>query len=621
MSSVDYAVRIVGWGLLVVLAIGLVGVAFAVRRSGWRAFAGGLPLFQRELISLSAKKRTYALRVLYAVILMFLGLSSLDQYLTMADRRGMAGLAMLGSGSRLFESLFTYQLLAIHVFLPAMVCPALTSEKERNTLGLLFVTRLGPWRILFEKLFSRSLPMVMCILLSLPMLGLCYTLGGLGIDFMLNGIWLLAVTLAQVGSLALLCSVYCRTTVSAFVYSYCLQGLLALLAVMLIPELSEVTRGYSREEMMLHQLRAVSGGAIWTMNSSDPFWTVSLLRCAPLYIMTGVFLLMSRAMLFRRAWVPAKARLLSFFRLIDRFFVFLNDNLTAGVVLVDDTGSMPGMQPVAWREVTKKSLGKARYLFRAFLVLEFPTLFLCIFMMTMSYGNGVGWVKGLIGLLWCVSTLIVAMKAATLIASERSNETWDVLLATPMPAKDILLQKCAGLRRVIFVVAIPLLSAIGFEGYMMGSLRSWWPAIGYLALATCQVLVFLPLVGWLSIWIGMRFKSQTRSVLAVMLTMSLWSIIGVVLFVPRTEISVVLSMVSPAAGIFGNEARGTYSSMTSVLIWMQLVVFALVYGMVRLLMVLSAEKLLGRTVRADDTEVEVAQHSAANLMEHSHAAV
>ncbi len=612
----------------VALALGVIAVgvtAFFLRRVGWRFLTntfrnGGLPLFQRELISLASKKRTYALRVVYALILLILGFNSLDHYLSGLDRRGAGGLEMLGSGSALFESIFTYQLAAIHIFLPAMVCAAVTSEKERNTLGLLFVTRLGPWRILFEKLFSRSLPMVMCILLSLPMLGLCYTLGGLGVDFMLNGIWLLGVTLIQVGSLALLCSTYCRTTVGAFISAYVLQGVLVFLAVLLVPEMEISPWGSSREDKLIHQLRAVSGGAIWSVNSDDPFWKICFLRCLPLYATTTLFLLTSRLFLFRRAWVPAKARLLSLFKLVDRCFVFLNDNLTAGVVLVKDVGSMPEYRPVAWREVTKKSLGTARYLFRVFLVLEFPTLFVCIFMMGMAYGNGLGWVKAVVGLLWCVSALIVAMKASTLVASERSNETWDVLLTTPMSAKEILLQKCAGLRRVMVVVAVPLLSAIGFEAYMSGSLRNPFAAFEYAVLATGQVLVFLPLTGWVSIWIGLQFKSQTRSVFTTMLAISIWTIGGIVLFYSGEAFGL-LSLLSPASGIIGNETRSVYRDTMPVLIWLQLLGFGVVYASVRCLMIIFAENLLGRAARDTGGGIEAGQQPAANRLEHSHAAV
>jgi hypothetical protein len=51
-----------------------------------------------------------------------------------------------------------------------MVAPALTVEKERQTLPLLFLARFGPTMLLVEKLVRRLIPMSSLIRLSLPLL-------------------------------------------------------------------------------------------------------------------------------------------------------------------------------------------------------------------------------------------------------------------------------------------------------------------------------------------------------------------------------------------------------------------------------------------------------------------
>ncbi len=65
------------------------------------------------------------------------------------------------------------------LFVPAIVSGALTAEKERNTLQLLFLTRLGPWTILLEKLLSRLVPVATFLLVSLPLVFIAYLWGGL----------------------------------------------------------------------------------------------------------------------------------------------------------------------------------------------------------------------------------------------------------------------------------------------------------------------------------------------------------------------------------------------------------------------------------------------------------
>ncbi|MFN9037956.1 MAG: hypothetical protein ACK5YO_16755, partial [Planctomyces sp.] len=64
-------------------------------------------------------------------------------------------------------------------------------EKERKTLGLLFVTRLSPLVIVLEKPGSRLLPMLTLLLITFPMLAFAYSLGGLDRLWLLATFWLL----------------------------------------------------------------------------------------------------------------------------------------------------------------------------------------------------------------------------------------------------------------------------------------------------------------------------------------------------------------------------------------------------------------------------------------------
>ncbi|MFN5585347.1 MAG: hypothetical protein ACK5DR_08610 [Planctomyces sp.] len=99
-----------------------------------------LPLLRRELSELSARRRTYVIRVLGAVVI---------------------------------------------------VAGVITMEKERKTLGLLFVTRLSPRVIVLEKPGSRLLPMLTLLLITFPMLAFAYSLGGLDRLWLLATFWLL----------------------------------------------------------------------------------------------------------------------------------------------------------------------------------------------------------------------------------------------------------------------------------------------------------------------------------------------------------------------------------------------------------------------------------------------
>src|SRR5579863_2483215 len=188
-----------------------------IRRFASHVAHAGLPLLAKELIEQAARKRTFVIRVVYATVLFLM--ASLFFYRTL-QFAVQSPLAVLGHGQEMFAALVGIQFAGIYFFMPAMTCSVITQEKERASLQLLFLTRLGPWTILFEKLLGRLVPMGCFLLLSLPLIGFAYTLGGVSREMLWKGIWLLFLATIQMGTLALMCSAFFRTTTVAFMASY-----------------------------------------------------------------------------------------------------------------------------------------------------------------------------------------------------------------------------------------------------------------------------------------------------------------------------------------------------------------------------------------------------------------
>src|SRR4051812_22898786 len=115
--------------------------------SRWRL---DLPLFTKELLELAARRRTYVIRVTFVALLCYFSMVTWQTALLTANP-----LNVLGQGLPVLTSLVNWEFTGIYLFLPAMACGVFTSEKERNTLALLFLTRLGPWTLIMEKLLSR----------------------------------------------------------------------------------------------------------------------------------------------------------------------------------------------------------------------------------------------------------------------------------------------------------------------------------------------------------------------------------------------------------------------------------------------------------------------------------
>ena len=88
----------------------------------------GLPLLAKELTEQSARRRTYVIRVVYAVALYGFTLWTFWNQLGSWNSNSFA---ILGRGRELFEAIAGLQFAGLYLFLPAMTCGVLTSEKER----------------------------------------------------------------------------------------------------------------------------------------------------------------------------------------------------------------------------------------------------------------------------------------------------------------------------------------------------------------------------------------------------------------------------------------------------------------------------------------------------------
>ena len=535
----------------------------------------GLPLLVKELAEQSSRKRTYVIRTLYALLLF--GFAMLI-FWGSVYREINSPFDVLGRGREMFMAVLALQFGGVYLFMPAITCGVITSEKERNTIGLLLLTKLGPTTILLEKLLGRLVAMGTFLLLSLPLMGFSYALGGITQAELWIGIWALGITVLQVGTLALACSAFFRTTVQAFIATY-IFGFLMYFGPMFLGEMSYTVREvyelwaqiYNGIANMFAQLAftgrlslfyAPPGGTTafeplnlqqydfpglflapvmlvdrWDMSA----WQV-IPRSLPTLASTAAFFVLARVFIVRRAFAPARNMLLKVFHRLDGVFQRLNQNrVTKGIILINESATLPGGDPVAWRETRKKSLGTFRYLIRIFVATEIPVLLICLLMAGSSDNSGMEAVSAVLFIVWIMSALLVCVKAATLISGERSHETLDVLLSTPIRSDELVRQKFRGVRRLMFVLAIPLATIVLFQTYMRLGFSSIFsdeedsPLLYFLA-AGLAVAVYLPLVAWVSFAIGLRVKSQARAIFGSLAVIVGWCAVPLILGVSIMEL-------------------------------------------------------------------------------------
>ncbi|MCA9080987.1 MAG: ABC transporter permease subunit [Planctomycetaceae bacterium] len=498
------------------------------------------PLLVKELGEQSLQTRTYIIRGLYGLLLYLGGLMMIY-----GEGGALQSNVSLGQGRMMFWNIVYLEALGIMLFLPAMTAGSLAGEKERESLSLLLLTTLPPWSILWQKLLSRLIPMLTLVVLSFPLLAAAYSFGGVPTQDLFGAGIVLIVWTAQLAAISLACSSFCRTTVSALVTTY----VFVTGAVMFF----SFTSGGGR---IFAYVPFVYANGV-QLNSSPQ----GLIRCG---LLLAAAMVAARVCLFSRAFSPPSNALLKLFQGLDRFWNEMND-VTGGVVLVDDNQRYPAFDPVAWRETAKKSLGTFRYLFRVLVVIETPILLGCQMtnlqmtnFIASSDSNSVSW---LLYTTWMIGTVLVCVHAASVISGERARQTLGTLLTTPLTGRRIVSEKLSGVRRLLGILMVPLLTVVAFQHWFW-DLR--WD-LTYAVRSAVLSLVLLSALMWMCCWFGLWMKSQLRAIVASLVTVIV--LIAVPIVVSYFLVTILgwqdpfakqVSLVSPASLIHASQTvRGS----------------------------------------------------------------
>ena len=378
-----------------------------------------LPLLARELTEQAARKRTCVVRTICALALTVVAM--LVIYEEIVTRYERNPLTLIGQGRIVVEVLIICLFCGVFFLQPAITCGVITSEKERNTLGLLFLTRLGPWSLVLEKLISRLIPMTTVLLLSLPLLAIAYSMGGVSLDYLWSAVWLLAVSAFQIGALALLCSTLCRTTASAFMRTY----LVALVfyfgwPMLVILDIVDDLAKCSLFGTMIHPELVFFGP--YLVFGERIGWPDVIPASVPIMASGMVFLIAARIALTRRAFVHQRHTAPRLFRTLDNVFGRMSSWLSGhrdGALPVTDTDIV---DPVAWQESRRG--GANRFSHQIYACIG-ATILLWILLACFSgsqtgRNNWGGEMLALIsGAVWILALIAVCVRSASLVAGER----------------------------------------------------------------------------------------------------------------------------------------------------------------------------------------------------------
>jgi ABC-type transport system involved in multi-copper enzyme maturation permease subunit len=228
------------------------------------------PVILKELRGLMRGRRAFLLLTGYiAVISVFIGIiyvsiqtqSSLSQN----DPQFRQGI-----GKAIFGAVVLLELFLVSFIAPALTAGAITAERERQTFDLLRTTLISARSLVFGKLGSALVYLLLLIFAALPIQSVAFLLGGVGLaELVISGL-LLVVTALFFSALGLFFSSFLRRTLAstvssygAIVVSYLVIGLALFLVIFL--NAPYVSNNKTAEIILVL--------ALWALVSTNPMLT------------------------------------------------------------------------------------------------------------------------------------------------------------------------------------------------------------------------------------------------------------------------------------------------------------------------------------------------------------
>ncbi len=123
-------------------------------------------------------------------------------------------------GKVLFSVVVLLELLMISFIGPALTSGSISSERERQTFDLLHISLLSAPSLVFGKLSSAVVYLLLLIFTAIPVQSLAFFLGGVGMAEMIISTLMLAVTAVFFCSLGLFFSSFTKRTITSTVLTY-----------------------------------------------------------------------------------------------------------------------------------------------------------------------------------------------------------------------------------------------------------------------------------------------------------------------------------------------------------------------------------------------------------------
>ncbi len=415
-------------------------------------YLGPGPVFKFECLTASRRWQHFAGRVL-CIGLLLAALTWVARDVA-SHASGPIGLRELASaGEKFYLAITITQLSLLLLLAPAVAADSICLDKARGSLLTLLTTDLSSREIVLGKLLSRYLSIVAYVACGLPVLAICFSLGGISPEAAF-GTFLVSLGVALVGgALALALSVWCTKTYEVLLVAYILTLLYLLL--MPIARIQQVgsSLGFLGRPPVINWLEDSNPFFV----SLEPYLNPGSARithffhfffgCLVLSLILILFAIRSLRPVVVRHGSAAPRRQ----RRVRHWRSFIH-SLIPGPSLDDN--------PVLWREWQRRQPSRwIRMVWYTYVVVGGAFSAYAIWLSL--FNHGVREIQPFVtAFLLSIGLLIVSITSVTSLQEERLRGSLDVLLTTPLSNLQIYWGKWwGGFQTVALLAVLPTLVA------------------------------------------------------------------------------------------------------------------------------------------------------------------
>jgi len=423
------------------------------------------PIFEKELRTASRQKKIFALRSIYLLILtavIYCAWIANFRAFASANVYNMSQMSQIGL--TLLSTIGIFQFIALQLIAPVLTCTAISDEINASTLGTLMMTPITSFQIVAGKLFSKLLTMLLLLLISLPLLTVVRVFGGIEWNLILK---LLAMTISSAlfaAAVSLTFSIFHKKAYAAIIMTYITLISLYFVFPLLLAYSSIISAGKS-----LYYGSILNPFSSLTMLISEAFnpglsrpaafsMIEPLHQCILLLVLTFILLIFC-SIIVRYIALHLAAGENVYKPRSKQKTTSTNDSHDPDLFVTRRTRTLSG-NPVLWKEVHTPLIASRRS--QVILILFTIAALIFTYAKTWSESNQ-EYFHTLYTLVFMLISLIVAgIFSAITITGEKEAATFEVLLTTPLTARQIVYGKAMGVVKHLWAVFILFFVHIAF---------------------------------------------------------------------------------------------------------------------------------------------------------------